>query len=183
MSHPRPWHRGSVFGAGPRAPLDREGRARFRYLLNCHRRAHRLTPLAELVGAALLKHLSIEGRCDPAHDCLAADVGCSDRTVRRSIVALRGLGLLAWQQRIIRDGWRVLQTSSAYVLSIAGTPPAAPIFTGGQSGRETRQLDLIPLSTPPISRLEKALESLGRRSGHRTDRHPLSSGAGDQGVG
>ena len=168
MSHPRPWHRGSVFGAGPRAPLDREGRARFRYLLNCHRRAHRLTPLAELVGAALLKRLSIDGRCDPGHLTIAEDAGCSDRTVRRAINALRGLGLLAWQQRVVREGWRVLQTSSAYVLSIAGTPPAAPIFTGGQSGRETERIDIQPTSMPPISRLEKTLESLGRAMNARS---------------
>jgi hypothetical protein len=55
--HPRPWHRGSVFGDGPRLPLDREQRARFRYLLNAHRRVRRLTPLTELIGNALVRRL------------------------------------------------------------------------------------------------------------------------------
>jgi hypothetical protein len=42
-SHPRPWRRDSVFGDGRRAPLDRNGRARFRFLIRAHRRARRLT--------------------------------------------------------------------------------------------------------------------------------------------
>jgi len=41
--HPKPWHRGSVFGDGYRCPLDREKRARFRYLLNAWHRGGRLT--------------------------------------------------------------------------------------------------------------------------------------------
>jgi hypothetical protein len=155
------WHRHSLFGAGPRRPLNREARARFRYLLNAHRRARRITPLAEHIGTALLKRLSVDGQCDPSHDTLAADVGCSARTVRRAIVALRRLGLVGWQQRIIRAGWRVLQTSSAYVLAAAGTPPAAPIRTGGQSVPPIRKLDIRPMSPPPRSRLEAALERLG----------------------
>src|SRR4051794_13801718 len=53
-AHPRPWHRDSRFGDGPRRPLDREQRARFRFLLNAHRRAGHLTPHAEMVGDALV---------------------------------------------------------------------------------------------------------------------------------
>jgi len=56
-NHPRPWHRGSVFGVGPRRPLDREQRARFRFLLLAHARAGRLSPKAQWVGEALLKRL------------------------------------------------------------------------------------------------------------------------------
>jgi hypothetical protein len=43
--HPRPWHRGSVFGDGPRRPLDREQRARIKYLLNAHSGWRRLLSL------------------------------------------------------------------------------------------------------------------------------------------
>jgi hypothetical protein len=60
--HPRPWHCGSVFGDGPRRPLDRERRARFRYLLNAHRRVRRLTPLTELIGNALVRRLGVDGQ-------------------------------------------------------------------------------------------------------------------------
>jgi hypothetical protein len=138
-SHPRPWRHGSLFGDGRRVPLDRERRARFRFLLNAHRRARRLTPTAELVGTALLKRLGADGQCDPAHATLAADVGCSARTVGRATAAMRELGLLRWDQRLIRSGWRTEQTSNAYEL----VPAAAPAVVlpvprcGGQSVRET----------------------------------------------
>src|ERR1044072_9719080 len=95
---PRPWRRGSGFGDGRRVPLDRERRARFRFLLSAYRRAHHLTPTAELVGTALLKRLGADGQCDPSHATLAADVGCSARPVGRATVALREFGLLRWQQ-------------------------------------------------------------------------------------
>src|SRR5215218_6602457 len=138
-SHPRPWHRGSVFGDGRRVPLDRERRVRFRFLLSAHRRARQLTPTAELVGTALLKHLGADGQCDPSHATLAADVGCSARTVGRATASMRDLGLLRWQTRLIRSGWRAEQTSNAYELvPAAGPAMALPVpRCGGQSGRET----------------------------------------------
>ena len=80
--HPpaRPWHRLSVFGPGRRRPLNREGRARFRYLLNTHHRARRLSRALRDVGEALLRRLGTDGQCDPAQATLAEDVACSDRT-------------------------------------------------------------------------------------------------------
>lgn len=117
-AHPRPWHRGSLFGAGPRRPLDRNQRARFRYLLDAHRRGGRLTPNAMLVGAALLRRLGEDGRCDPAHATLASDAGCGERTVRRALAVMRGLGLVFWQMRLVRAGWRAEQTSNAYGLLV-----------------------------------------------------------------
>jgi hypothetical protein len=138
-SHPRPWRRGSVFGDGRRVPLDRERRARFRFLLSAHRRARRLTPTAELVGTALLKRLGADGQCDPAHATLASDVGCSARTVGRATATMRGLGLLRWDQRLTRSGWRTEQTSNAYELvptaELAAVLPVSRC--GGQSVRET----------------------------------------------
>src|SRR4051812_23656182 len=138
-AHPRPWRRGSVFGDGRRVPLDRERRARFRYLLNAHRRARRLTPTAELVGTALLKRLGTDGQCDPSHATLAAHVGCSARTVGRATAVMRDLGLLRWDQRLIRSGWRAEQTSNAYELVPAAVPAMVlPLpRCGGQNGRET----------------------------------------------
>jgi len=82
-SHPRPWHRGSVFGPGPRRPLDRNQRARFRYLLALHARENRISSKCEKVGLALLKRHGPDGRCDPTQATLAADAGCKERTVRR----------------------------------------------------------------------------------------------------
>ena len=126
-----------MFGDGRRVPLDREKRARFRFLLSAHRRARRLTPTAELVGTALLKRLGADGQCDPAHATLAADVGCSARTVGRATAAMRDLGLLRWQQRLIRADWRAEQTSNAYELVPTAVPPVP--HCGGQNGRETRR--------------------------------------------
>jgi hypothetical protein len=155
--HPRPWHRGSVFGNGPRRPLEREQRARFKYLLNAHRRARRLTPHAELVGAALLRRLSVDGRCDPSHDRISQDVGCGARTVRRALAALKALGLLMWQCRLVRDGWRCAQTSNSYVL-VPGAGTLAAAACDGQSGRETRPLYNKGLSF--LSNVKSAQEGL-----------------------
>jgi DNA-binding transcriptional MocR family regulator len=125
-AHPRPWHRGSVFGDGPRRPLDREQRARFRFLLNAHARANRLPAKQEKVGLALLRRLGANGQCDPSHDTLTTDTGVSSRTVRRALSTLKALGLLLWQCRIVRDGPSVSQTSNAYVLVPASIPADLP---------------------------------------------------------
>jgi len=138
--HPRPWHGGSVFGPGPRRRLDRNQRARFRFLLNAHKRAGRLTDKTEDVGAALLKRLSDVGRCDPSQATLANDAGCEERTVRRAICSMRDLGLLRWERRLVRNGWRCEQTSNAYEL----VPTAQLLHVprcGGQNVRETGFLD------------------------------------------
>lgn len=155
-AHPRPWHRGSTFGDGPRRPLDREQRARFRYLLNAHCRAGHITDKGAKVGEALLKRLSVDGRCDPSHQTLADDVKastgkCSERTARRALDAMKGLGLVTWARRIVRAGWRVSQTSNAYVLVPLATvnPPAIRLIpSGGHSGRETRSESFISVQHP-----------------------------------
>jgi helix-turn-helix protein len=141
-NHPRPWHRGSLFGVGPRRPLDRNERARFRYLLDAHRRNRRLTPTGQLIGNALLKRVGEDGQCDPSQETLAEDVGCCARTVRRALVRIRELGLVYWQMRLVRVGWRAVQTSNAYELNPSAEAPAC----GGQNGRETR---FIRFSRPP----------------------------------
>lgn len=133
--HPRPWRTGSVFGAGKRRPLDREQRARFRFLLRAHTRAGRLPAKHEWVGEALLKRLGTDGQCDPAHATLASDAGCSSRTVRRATAVMRSLGLLQWSTRLVRSGWRTEQTSNSYELVPNAAP--LPLCCGGQSGRET----------------------------------------------
>jgi hypothetical protein len=145
--HPRPWHRGSTFGDGPRRRLDREQRARFRFLLNAHRRARHLTPLSELIGSALVRRLGVDGQLDPSHERLADDVGCCARTVRRALAALKTLGLVMWQCRIVRAGLCIDQTSNAYVLL---TPHDNP--TGGQNVRQTKTLINQGLTYSPIEK-------------------------------
>jgi hypothetical protein len=170
LHHPKPWHRGSVFGPGPRVPLDRERRARFRWLLDAHHRAGRLTRAARDVGEALLRRHGTDGRCDPAHATLAADAACCDRTVRRATAALRALGLLRWCNRLIRHagtGWRAEQTSTAYELVPAVAPPPRPVFSrsrcGGQNGRGIHS-SMIQVGEPsPADRAAAAAALANRR--------------------
>lgn len=162
-AHPRPWHARSVFGPGPRRPLDRDHRARFKFLLRAHGRAGRIPSKQERVGESLLKRLGTNGQCDPTHDTLADDAGCNERTVRRALDTLKGLGLVLWANRLIRDGWRTSQTSNAYLLVPAETGTTLPTFPasrcGGHSGRQTLQesFTLLPATAEAIADAHAAL--------------------------
>jgi hypothetical protein len=117
-----------VFSDGRRVPLDRERRARFRFLTRAHARARRITPKHEWVADALLKRLGEDGQCDPSHATLAADTGVSDRTVRRATAQMQALGLLRWETRLVRAGWRAEQTSRfcrkvGFLLRLPNTNP------------------------------------------------------------
>lgn len=137
------------------------------------RRANRLTALHVEVGRALLRRLNVDGRCDPTHATLAADAGCGERTVRRALAALRGVGALAWEQRLVCRPWalggqgatRAEQTSNAYALLLPGVPvaprearrvrPAQLRFNcAGQADRET-PLKIIYRQLPPLSDAER----------------------------
>ena len=147
--HPRPWRSGSVFAAGPRRPLDREQRAVWRARLELARRAGRITALHAQVGHALARRLGADGRCDPAHDTLAADAGASPRTVRRALVALAGCGLVQWVKRLVRAGWQAVQTSNSYELLTSSAPIPPAVRHGGQADRQTlKQAIPLPTSAP-----------------------------------
>jgi hypothetical protein len=139
-------------------PLDREQRARFRFLLRAHARAGRISAKAEWVGLALLKRLSDAGQCDPSYDTLAADAGCSVSTARRATAAMRILGLLRWTMRLVRVGWRAEQTSNAYELvPAAAVLPVLPRSACGvHSGRETRRKNLSFCQQPSDPRVSAA---------------------------
>jgi hypothetical protein len=162
-AHSKPWHRDSLFGDGPRRPLDREQRARFRYLLNAHRRARRLTPLTEIVGNALVRRLGVDGQCDPSHDTLAADAGCCSRTVRRALAAMRALGLVLWQCRLVRVGTRVIQSSNAYALALTEMRTLPTPRPGGQAVRETKREDIKPVQQASAAEVRAAQNALADR--------------------
>jgi hypothetical protein len=152
-AHPRPWHWDSRFGDGPRRPLDREQRARFKFLLAAHYRSGHITAKFEKVGTALLQHLSYDGRCDPAHKVLAAEAGCSTKTVERALQAFKAIGLVLWQHRIGRDRWRVYQRSNAYVLC-PGAVPNPPTEQASRRDRhfgEEKTLKIISTIVPVFS--------------------------------
>ncbi len=79
-------------------------------------KAGQLTPYAYLIGRAMLRRASKAGHLWPSRTCLAADVGCSERTVERATAALRALGVLSWRQRRLR--WNRRDTN-LYGLSTA----------------------------------------------------------------
>ena len=144
--HPRPWHRGSDFTEGPRQPLNREQRARIKFLIEAHRRARRLTLAWREAGLALLRRLGTSGQLDPCHATIARDTALSVRTIQRAFAALRNLGVLTWHNRLVRNGWRAEQTSNSYSWVPTALPPErmAPrkprVPCGRQVGRETTSL-------------------------------------------
>lgn len=75
-----------------------------------------ITPLTYLIGRALLRRASRDGQCWPSYDTLAEDVGCCERTAQTAVAALRGHGLLDWQQR--RRRWNRM-LSNLYTLGPA----------------------------------------------------------------
>lgn len=117
-----PHYADSLFAAGPRHSLGRNARRIWLARAEIHRRAGVITALHVEIGRCLLKRLGALGQCDPSHTTIADDAGCSERTVRRALARLNALGLLTWQRRVVRDGWRTAQTSNAYHFG-HGLPP------------------------------------------------------------
>ena len=179
--HPRPWHRESLFGEGPRKPLSDDQRRVWLARAQLERRAGRLTSLHVDIGKALLKRLGQDGRCDPAHATLAADLVCGPSTVGRALNRLRDVGLLTWEQRLVRRPWpaggagatRVEQTSNAYAFLLPTEPVAAPrsrpvrVRLPDRSGRADAQTLplLIPMEPPAAApncggRIDREISSL-----------------------
>ena len=127
------WHKTSIFGAGPRVPLDGNGRAQFKFLLRAYRSAQRLTADQVKVGEVLERALGDDGRLDLAHATIAERALCHVATVKRALTRLQALGLVDWVRRLVRGpdtGWRVAQTSNAYVLRTPAceAQPAPPVW-------------------------------------------------------
>jgi predicted DNA-binding transcriptional regulator YafY len=164
------FHRRSVFGPGPRRPLDREQRARFKFLATAHRAARHLTADHLDVAEALLRRLGVDGRCDPSRATLAADTGACERTVRRALDRLRTLGLVSWHQRIDRAGWRVVQTSNAYLLMPTAQPNPAPVLAAqkvksslGVSRSACPSVAAADRPPPSLAEIAAARAALARR--------------------
>jgi hypothetical protein len=158
-AHPRPWHAGSLFDAGPRRPLSIGDRCLWLGKLSNALQARQVSGKEYLAGRALLAFIGDDGRLDPSHAAIAERACCSERTVRRALVRLEALGLLRWQRRLVRQpgAWRAEQTSNAYEMVPDGRPitaraPAVQgslrLHRGGQDGREDRS---VRITEAPIS--------------------------------
>ena len=134
-NHPRPWHRGSIFGDGHRVPMDRERRAVWKARVEIHRRSGALTDGMSYVALALLKRLGKDGQCDPSHETLHNDSGESIDTVKRALKALSRLGMVDWARRVCRAGSRVWQTSNSYLLTLCQPVNPALAFAKRLAGR------------------------------------------------
>ena len=137
------FHKNSIFGPGRRVPLDREQRAVFKAKLKLQRRPGRLTIAAAVVGHVLADMLGPDGRLDPTLATLATLARVSLATAKRAVGQLRALGFLAWERRLIRGsatGWRVAQTSNAYILRVpsceAHFAPRVPLIHFKKEARE-----------------------------------------------
>jgi hypothetical protein len=129
-------------------PLDRNQLARFLFLCRQHRAPGRLSAAALAVAVVLGRLLGPDGRLDPSHAFLARKAACHVATVQRALERLRSLGLLSWQRRLVRDGWRTEQTSNAYWLT-----PSPAVSTDLQTARQV-QLVLFKKAAPegqPVS--------------------------------
>jgi hypothetical protein len=132
------WHKGSIFGDGPRVRLDRNGRARFRFLARAHRSANRLTADHLDVAEVLVSALGDDGRLDLSHETIAMRALCHVATAKRALARLRELGLIDWTRRLVRGaatGWRCEQTSNAYILR-------TPDCCEAQAARVVKKVDI-----------------------------------------
>jgi len=156
--HPRPWRRGSVFGDGPRRPLSADERRAWLARAELERKARRLTALHVDVAEALVKRLGVEGQCDPAHATLAEDAGCDPSTVLRALAALRAVGLVTWERRLVRRAWpaggrgatRAEQTSNAYELLLPDRPVALREERRCSAVRRQPDCDRQPAGETPL---------------------------------
>jgi hypothetical protein len=170
-SHPKPWHRGSVFGPGTRHRLTVKERKRWRRQANTIRRTRRLPASVAVLIDVLLWFLGDSGQCDPSHATLAAQAGISESTVKRILDRLREYGLVLWENRLVRNGWRAEQTSNAYqlVLPNGAQPPVFPVTAcDGQSDRQPKyNNDSILRSRSPRELSTAREDEAGRRSGRQ----------------
>lgn len=114
---PNKWRRDSIFGPGRRIPLDREAKAQIRAKLKSARRPGWLTQTGWRIGEYLVRTIGADGQLDPSVETIRIACQCGRSAVFVALKMLKGLGFLAWENRIVRNGWRVDQTSNAYVLS------------------------------------------------------------------
>jgi hypothetical protein len=109
-------------------------------------------------------HNSATGRCDPGYT--QARTGLCREAVAEAIKRLEATGIICALRRLVRDGWRVVQATNAYIF-----PASTPVHPPSLDNREEPPVQFSfpyrrpsPLLSVPFS---KALESLGERIAER----------------
>ena len=111
-------------------------------------------------------HNGATGQCNPSHELLAKELGCSTRTIRRAVEALRGAELIRTYQRSKGgDRWETM----AYIL----------VPNGGTVPKQWRP----PGAKRTPARAPDNKLSAGQGSDHRTDSEPSVPATTGQHVG
>jgi len=118
LSHSgRRWRKGSKFGPAPKCPLTAAQRREWRTGVEAAREEKGgLTIGGKAVAQALSTYVSADGSCYPSQAAIAERAQVSVSTVKRALPVLIAAGLIEVTARVVRSGWRVVQTSNAYVL-------------------------------------------------------------------
>jgi hypothetical protein len=167
--------RAKVFGPGRRIPLDRNAKARI--MMRARGYLHRMADGSEkpkgkaygelsakfyaVLGALLYGfHNAGNGACFPSYERVAEYADCSRSTFYEAIRALEALGLLTWENRIVRvtvedmgadlfgrpnRRLRVFRTSNAYTFTDPN--PRASSRSEIQSGTKGQE-SFSSLATP-----------------------------------
>ena len=111
------YHHTSIFGAGDRQTLTPAQIGLWKWRARSVAGARRLTRAGLDVAEALASYLGPDGRLDPSYEALAdrcrqRGTPAARRTVARQLAALRDLGLVSWERRLVRYGRHVRQTAS-----------------------------------------------------------------------
>lgn len=119
-----------------------------------YHRARQITAQCYMVALALIRRVNRRGTAWPSEATVAADAGCSERSVRRHKRTLAAIGLLTWARR--------RRTSCLYRLSIppiwrAHEPLSKEIHPFRDSAACLSGQELTPALAGALARLGAAL--------------------------
>jgi hypothetical protein len=170
----RKFRRGASFWARAQCvtKLDRNDKARIIYLaerteLRTKGRGRKAGAIGQS-GLQVLRcllhqfHSTATGQCDPSYTAIQARTGFCRQVVADALRRLEDTGMICVMRRLIRDGWRVIQATNAYVF-----PASTPVHSPSLVNREKPPVQIIfPYKRPHTQLslpLSQALEALAER--------------------
>ncbi len=103
-------------------------------------------------------HNTTTGQCDPSYTAIQARTGLCRGAVADALHRLELAGVIQVIRRIVRSGWRVVQTTNAYIFQ-AADPKAPPSLDNRKEPPVKKFIPYEKLQGP----LKEALERLGER--------------------